>query len=146
MYEMGDLQQGIRPMTFLYSLLPPPVSLTRSGLSRIIPRFHRLWIIKRDDRADILVKLYLSFFSIYTIIEIGKRLSKNTFKTIKSQSPVADISSIRLYVRLRPHFLPLYRGISRISATFLFLKEWSGYRPGILCLPIGVVLYTTMLC
>lgn len=24
MYEMGDLQQGIRPMTFLYSLLPPP--------------------------------------------------------------------------------------------------------------------------
>lgn len=43
-------------------LLPFPVSLTRSGYPRIIPRFHRRMIYRRDDKADILVKIYLSFF------------------------------------------------------------------------------------
>jgi len=46
------------------SLLPVPVSLTRSGYPRIIPRFHRNIIFKRDERADVLVQMYLSFFSL----------------------------------------------------------------------------------
>lgn len=41
-------------------LLPVPVSLNRSGYPRIIPRFHRRMMMRKDDRADVLVKLYLS--------------------------------------------------------------------------------------
>ena len=40
--------------------LSVPISLTRTGLPRIIPPFHRKVIRRRDDRADIVVKLYLS--------------------------------------------------------------------------------------
>lgn len=52
------------------------ISLTRRGYPRIIPRHHRLIILRHDDRANLLVKLYLSLFSFYSIIEIGKRISK----------------------------------------------------------------------
>lgn len=41
---------------------PVSVSLTRSGLPRIIPIHHRHRISVRDDRADYLVRLYLWFF------------------------------------------------------------------------------------
>jgi hypothetical protein len=44
-------------------LLPTPVSLTRSGFPRIIPKHHRQQMRRRDERADLLVKVYLSFFS-----------------------------------------------------------------------------------
>ncbi|KAL6954286.1 hypothetical protein U1Q18_043942 [Sarracenia purpurea var. burkii] len=44
--------------------LPYPVSLTRSGLPGCIPAFHRRAISRRDEKADKLVKLYLSFSPI----------------------------------------------------------------------------------
>lgn len=44
--------------------LSVPVSLTRSGYPRIIPSFHRKMILRKDDRADVLVRLYCSFFSL----------------------------------------------------------------------------------
>lgn len=44
--------------------LSPPVSLTRCGLPRIIPAPIRKAIRARDDRADILVRLYLSWFGL----------------------------------------------------------------------------------
>lgn len=68
------------------------LSLTRTGYPRILPRHHRFLMRVGDDRADTLVQLYLSLFSFYSLIEIGKRLSKETFKTIKS--PVGDIDSV----------------------------------------------------
>lgn len=37
--------------------LPFPVSLTRSGLPRCIPLFHRKMIMRRDDKADKLVRV-----------------------------------------------------------------------------------------
>lgn len=35
-----------------HELLPVMVSLTRSGLPRIIPPFHRRRILRKDDRAE----------------------------------------------------------------------------------------------
>ena len=43
-----------------HSLLPVPVSLTRSGYPKIIPSFHRKMIMKKDQKADLLVHIYLS--------------------------------------------------------------------------------------
>lgn len=64
-------------------LLPVPISLNRSGYLRIIPAFHRRIMMQKDDRADELVCLYLSFFSLYRIIRLAKKVSyKGTFKSI----------------------------------------------------------------
>lgn len=52
-----------------HELLPVPVSLTRSGYPRIIPSFHRHLIYKKDHRADQLVQLDLSFFSLSKMIQ-----------------------------------------------------------------------------
>nr|CAD1835941.1 unnamed protein product [Ananas comosus var. bracteatus] len=41
-----------------------PVSLTRRGFPRIIPRFHRRMIYRRDDKADMLVQIYFSFLKV----------------------------------------------------------------------------------
>lgn len=47
--------------------LSVPVSLTRKGV-RLGPPFHRKWISKRDERADMLVKFDLSAFSLAKVI------------------------------------------------------------------------------
>lgn len=73
-------------------LLPVPVSLTRSGYPRIIPSFHRRWILRKDDRADIFVQLYLSFFSLSKILVLAKRVRKSTLTSIIS--PVDDIEAV----------------------------------------------------
>lgn len=54
--------------------LSVPISLTRSGLPRIIPPYHRKWIRRRDERADILFRLYLSAFSLARVIRLAKRV------------------------------------------------------------------------
>ena len=66
------------------ALLPVPVSLTRSGYPRIIPSFHRRMIYVKDDKADIVVKLYVSFFSLSKCIELAKKVNASTFKSIIS--------------------------------------------------------------
>jgi len=63
-------------------LLPFPVSLTRSGYPRIIPRFHRRMIYRRDDKADMLVKIYLSFLTVGRIIPLAKKVSRKTYESI----------------------------------------------------------------
>ena len=50
-----------------------PVSLTRSGIPRIIPTFHRRIIRVRDERADRVVQLYLSWFSLGSRIRLSKK-------------------------------------------------------------------------
>jgi len=39
----------------------PSSNYTRSGYPRIIPSFHRKLLYRKDERADQLVKYYLSF-------------------------------------------------------------------------------------
>lgn len=67
-----------------------PVSLTRSGYPRIIPSFHRKMILRKDDRADVLVRLYCSFFSLAVLV---KRADKKLFEPIIS--PVKDMDRVR---------------------------------------------------
>lgn len=72
---------------------PFPISLTRCGLPKIIPSFHREMIRKRDDRADTIVRFYLSAFSLAKVIPLAPRVSANTFKTIVTPlTPEQEIS------------------------------------------------------
>lgn len=54
--------------------LAVPVSLSRSGFPRIIPSFVRHKMYKRYDTADILVKCWLSLFSLARKILVAKRV------------------------------------------------------------------------
>lgn len=56
--------------------LPVPVSLTRSGFPRIIPSFIRRQKYKKDDKADMLVKIWLSLFHFSKIIKFAKWISQ----------------------------------------------------------------------
>ena len=56
-----------------HSPLPFPVSLTRSGLPRCIPAFHRKMISRRDEKADRLVKFFLSKLSLSRFILVYKK-------------------------------------------------------------------------
>lgn len=75
-----------------HSLLPVPVSLTRIGLPRIIPSFHRKVIRRGDPQSDVIIKVYLSFFSLYRIILLAKKIDKYTFESL--ETPIADMSSV----------------------------------------------------
>lgn len=75
-----------------------PVSLTRRGYPRIIPRHIRILMYKHDERADTCVKLYLTFLSFYTIIERGKRIKASLFTSICS--PIEDIDRVVTWLGL----------------------------------------------
>lgn len=68
LYLKASLQKAYAGDKVKPELLPVPVSLTRSGYPRIIPSFHRRFILRKDDRATILVQLYLSFFSLSILL------------------------------------------------------------------------------
>ncbi|KAL6519618.1 hypothetical protein OROMI_032866 [Orobanche minor] len=88
--------------------LPIYVSLSRSGLPRIIPRHLRHRISIKDDRADYLVRLYLSWFSVAKIIKLAKPISKATFKSIITPTP--DIDEVReVHGWMLSHFLAIHR-------------------------------------
>lgn len=58
------LQQAYAGVKQPHSLLPVPVSLLRAGYPKIIPKFHRRMMMVKDDKADMLVRIYLSYFSL----------------------------------------------------------------------------------
>lgn len=76
MYYGSD--QVVTPPNYL------PISLSRSGIPRIIPSHHRRMICVRDQKADMLVKWYLSIFSFSKIITLAKRV-ENTFPVYLSR-------------------------------------------------------------
>lgn len=88
----SSLQMSYGTLKFKHSLLPVPIALTRTGLPRIIPSFYRMRIRRRDDRADLLVQLYLSFFSLAKLIELAPKISSATFSSIST--PATDLDSI----------------------------------------------------
>lgn len=69
-----------------------PVNLNKSGLPRIIPSFHRKMILRRDPKADIIIRFYLSIFSINRLIPLSKRVTRNTFSTMVE--PVKDLDTV----------------------------------------------------
>ncbi|DAB41744.1 RNA-dependent RNA polymerase [Petunia exserta mitovirus 1] len=88
------------------------VSLTRSGIPRIIPKVLRKHIKQRSDHGDILVRIYLSWFSLAKLVELAPKVSKATFTSIAT--PSKDIGSILgvlqemkdSYKVLQPKYLP----------------------------------------
>lgn len=58
MVECGSLSKGLQYRCDImevdpHEALPHPISLTRCGLPRNIPAFHRHMIRRRDDKADL---------------------------------------------------------------------------------------------
>ncbi|PKA62720.1 putative mitochondrial protein [Apostasia shenzhenica] len=78
-----------------------PVSLTRAGYPRIIPRHSRSIIYRHDARANTTVKIYLSFFSFFTIIEKGKKIRRSLFSSICS--PIQDIDRVVTWIGEHKH-------------------------------------------
>lgn len=65
------------------SRLPYPISLSRDGIPRVIPRFNRELIRRRDERADRIVQLFLSYLKVARLIQMVKRRG-DKFKMITS--------------------------------------------------------------
>lgn len=64
--------------------MPVFVALNGSGFPLRIPGFHRRIIMEHSSRSDTLVKLYLSWFSLYKLILLTKKVNKDTFSSITS--------------------------------------------------------------
>lgn len=85
---------------------PISVSLTGSGYPRIIPRHCRKVIYRRDGRADTMVRLFLTFFSFFTIVEKAKIIKSSLFHSIVS--PVQDLDRVVSWVsKVKPLFSKL---------------------------------------
>lgn len=76
------MQWYARETPTLPEKLSVPISLTRLGLPRIIPPFHRKIIRRRDERSDTVVKFYLSLFTLAKVIRLAKRVTKATFHSL----------------------------------------------------------------
>lgn len=68
--------------------LPVFVKLNKKGYPLIIPSFHRKMIAKGDGKADLLVRLYMSWFSLSKLVKLAKPVTRHTFDSIIT--PVAD--------------------------------------------------------
>lgn len=69
--------------------MSPSVSLTRRGLPRIIPPFHRARISAGDVA---IIQLYMSLFTVSKLIPLAPRATRKTFESIVT--PVADLDSL----------------------------------------------------
>lgn len=111
----------------IFTPLPFPISLTQTGYPRIIPSFHWHLIRRRDSRSDVLVRLYMSGFSIGRIVKLAKVVSKSTYQSIvtppddmdRIQRDKFSISSIKdkfkeIFPRYLPniHQIPLEQGVT----------------------------------
>jgi len=93
------------------------VSLTRTGLPRIIPPILRHRIRRRDKHADLLVRIYLSWFGLGKLIKLAPKVKKATFESITQ--PSKNIESIKgvlseikeSFRELQPMYLPFIRDI-----------------------------------
>lgn len=112
-----------------HSLLPVPVSLTRSGIPRIIPAHHRKVIRSGGPRGDLLVKCYLSFFTISKLITEAKRISSNTFKSITTTFRNVDrmveyVAGMDSYFqRLTYRYLPSIRTVP-VNQGIRWIPSW----------------------
>lgn len=85
---------------------PFPISLSRSGYPRIIPAYHRHVIMLGGDRADDLVKLYMSFFSLTKAIPLAKRVSQSTFDSIVTPLTQDEEESVNNMANVVKQMLP----------------------------------------
>lgn len=81
------LQKYYGEDSYSHELLKPQVSLTRTGLPRIIPSFHRKVIREGGPRGDRAVKIYLSWFSLSRVVLLAPRVTAKTFDSLLDPSP-----------------------------------------------------------
>lgn len=124
--------------------LPHPISLTRCGLPRNIPAFHRKMIRRRDNKADQFVKLYLSLYSISKCILVRERqgfgyrqraprksseISASVFRLLKGThllcSPFLGMLASGGYLNGRLLLLGVWL-LSRVASYGLPYSAWSG--------------------
>ena len=102
------------------SPLSVPVSLSRSGIPRVIPPVLRKVLSRRDSHADMLVRLYLSWFGLSKLIAVAPRVRKSTFSSIVTPNPdIGSVSEVLGMIKdsfstLQPLYLP---DISTIPLT-----------------------------
>lgn len=110
-----------------HEALPFPVSLTRTGLPRSIPSFHRKCISMKGDRGDRIVKFYLSIFSLSKLILVGKKMNYQ-YKSIVSPPtslPADLIVDIReKAVEFAERYIPFCFQIP-MNLGFKWLPMWS---------------------
>lgn len=110
---------------------PFPISLTRAGLPRIIPTYHRHVIRRGGSRADDLVKMYLSFFSLTKAIPLAKKVSMDTFASIitpltdEQEESVNNMANVvkQLFPVLIPRYLPWVNTIP-LKQGITWLPTW----------------------
>lgn len=111
--------QDSKPVLTVY------VSLTRCGIPRIIPSFHRVKI-RRGDPS--IIRLYMSLFSVSKLIALAPRVTEDLFKSIVTPADLGAVSrfasrmrdSLReLLVRYIPGIqsIPLHQGLD-------FMPTW----------------------
>lgn len=98
------------------------IRLTRTGLPCIIPSFHRKMIRRRDEKADRLVKLYLSLFTVTKIIPLCTRVSRKTFHSIVTPLTEEQERSVSTFTELFVMDLPelLSRYLPNLATLPLF--------------------------
>lgn len=111
--------------------LSPAVSLTRGGIPRIIPSFHRRKI--RGGDASI-IQLYMSLFSLSKLIPLAKKVDASLFASIVSPPSSGSLSRVvsdmsrhaeSLLRRYVPHIssIPLFQGLE-------FMPTWKAVPSG----------------
>lgn len=116
------------------SELSVPISLTRSGLPRIIPPYHRKMIRLRNERSDMLVRCSLSALSLAKVIRLAKKVSKTTFSSItdRPQVPIRDLvnKSLDMFSQTREYLERYIPKISTIPFTFTSRHGMESYLEG----------------
>ncbi|XLR34038.1 hypothetical protein HN51_043317 [Arachis hypogaea] len=112
--------------------LSPAVSLTRSGLPRIIPSFHRR---KIREGNHLVIQLYMSFFTVSRLIPLAKKIDKSLFDSIITPGPLESVKDViyemkssfpGLLERYIPDLksIPLNQGLE--YSDFAFLTRYPG--------------------
>lgn len=115
LYTVFYLQQCNSSLMVAYGgdrrkLLPTMVKLNRRGYPCIIPKFHRFVIYDKSERADKLVKFYLSMFSLFRALLVAKRVTRETFTSIVTPTPDVDrlTAFLAKFLLTRKDLLDLY--------------------------------------
>lgn len=86
--------------------------------------YHRRIIFRKDDRADRLVRWYLSWFSLSKVIQFSKSFSKENNDSI-TKPPTEGVGILRV-TKSKESFSHFTRSTSLGLPPFQLNKEWRG--------------------
>ncbi|TXG46230.1 hypothetical protein EZV62_028261 [Acer yangbiense] len=100
-----------------------------SSPAKVLCGFTNPFRANRDDRADKLVKLYLSWFGLSRLVELAKHISKATFSSITT--PTKDIDKLKgvlglvktMFPKIQQRYLPWLASIP-LEKGMRWLPTW----------------------